>query len=160
MKLLPQILVLATAFLFGCEKAAVEPAEEKLFLHWFTLGQKEELVSLRSAEIEMGEEIDSDGLTGRVIRDWKGIHATLRGHHGLSTGDFRNYVEPEEIFGPAAYHYSGVIHTTYFVVSANPEVEPFYDRLIERRNTPFVLDSDSFEIDLNLTLFADPEPEP
>lgn len=122
------------------------------------MGSEQEFIPLQSTELHLGEQIESKDLNGRIIRDSRGIHATLRGHYGLSTGGFRNYVEPEKIFGPAAYAYSAVVHTTYFVVSSRPDAMVFYKQLRQRKPVE-PNDQSSFEIDLNVPLFVAPEPE-
>ena len=113
---------------------------------------------MQSSEVRLGEEFDSGCLKGELLRDSRGLHATLEGSYGPSVGEFRNYVEPDEIYGPTVYSHSGVIHATYFVVSSSPDPKPFYNEL--RQEKPAELSDDgSFAIDLDLPLFVDPEPE-
>ena len=153
------LFALAALLTSSCDQSPTAAAGDELYLHWFTIGSEQEFILLNSSEVRLGEEIDSESLKGKVLRDSKGLHATLQGSYALSVGDFRNYVEPDEIFGPAVYNFSGgTIHTTYFVVSSNLDPKPFYDEL--RRGKPVELpDEDSFAIDFNIPLFADPEPE-
>ncbi len=152
------LFAFAVFFTSSCDRSQTAAAGDELYLHWFTIGSEQEFIPLQSSEVHLGEEIGSEGLKGKVLRDSRGLHATLEGHYGLSTGDFRNYVAPEEIFAPAAYSHSGVIHVTYFVVSSDPDPKPFYNEIIEGK-TVEPSDNDSFEIDLTLPLFVDPEPE-
>lgn len=158
MKLHLIISLLAVCFTSSCDRSSTDPNGTALHLHWFTIGSEQEFIPLQSSEILLGEDFDSGALKGKILKDSKGYHATLQGHHGLSTGDFRNYIEPDEIFGPSVYSYSGAIHATYFVVSSNPNLKNFYDELMKRRLVK-PDDNGSYEIDLNLSLFVDPEPE-
>jgi hypothetical protein len=152
------LITLSILLVLSCDRTPTDSAGDKLYLHWFAVGSEQEFIPLQSSEVHLGEQIKSEGLNGKILRDSRGLHATLEGHYGLSTGDFRNYVEPDEIFGPAAYSYSGVIHTTYFVVSSHPEAMAFYNELRQRKPVE-PSDDSSFEIDLDLPLFVDPEPE-
>ena len=152
------LFALAVLLTSSCDRSPTAAVGDKLYLHWFTVGSEQEFIPLQSSEVHLGEQINSEGLDGKILRDSRGLHATLRGHYGLSTGDFRNYVKPSEIFGPAVYSYSGVIHTTYFVVSSHPDAIVFYNELRQRKPVE-PSDDGSFEIDLNLPLFVDPKPE-
>lgn len=148
------VTVLVTA---SCEKPPEADREAELFLHWFAAGREQELISLWSDRIRLGERIESEGLEGVVIRDSRGLHATLEGSYGMSVGEFGNYIEEDEVFSPALYSFSGAIHVTYFVVSTHPDPAPFFQRRNEM-NLRGEQGEDPYAIDLDLPLFVDPEP--
>lgn len=158
MKSTPIVLALVGCFTSGCNKLGSPDPADPGHLHWFTLGTWQQLIPLQSSEINLGEKIDSERLTGKIIRDSKGLHATLEATHGLSVGSYRNYIKPDEIFAPALYSYSGSIHATYFVVSKNPDLKLLYQELQEQKPTAPAA-GNSFTIDLGIPLFVDPEPE-
>ncbi len=146
------------ALLFcGCKESPVTSGEKPLYLHWFTLDSDQKFIPLHSAVVRLGEEIDSDGLKGKIVKGSLGLHATLEGHYGLSTGKFRNYIELEGLFGPALYDYSGAIHVTSFVVSCKPDSRQFYAEHSRRRS--IVPSEEDYTIDLTIPLFAGPEPD-
>ena len=158
MKQFSILFALAAFLASGCDRSPAVTAQDKLYFHWFTIGSDQEFIPLESFEIHLGEEINLERLNGKVLRDSGGLHATIEGRYGLSVGNFRNYIEQDEIFGPAMYSYSGGIHATYFVVSANPDPKLLYQEIGQRK--PVISDDDdSYTIDLDLPLFVDPEPE-
>lgn len=156
----PHLILFALAVLLpsSCDRSPTAAVVDDLYLHWFTTGSEQEFIPLQSSKVRLGKEIDSGHLKGTVLRDSKGLHATLQGSYGPSDGEFRNYVEPDEIFGPTVYSYSGVIHLTYFVVSSNPDPKPFYN-MLRQADSVEPGDDGSFVIDLNVSLYVGPEPE-
>jgi len=152
------VFVLAAFLVSSCDNHPTGPREKELYLHWFTVGSEQEFIPLKSLAVDPGEEFDSPGLKGNVLRNSEGYHVTLRAHYGPSVGDFRNYIELDEVFGPSVYSYSGAIHSTYFVISSSLNPEPFYNELMEGKTGESGTNG-SYGIDLNLPLLVDPKPE-
>jgi hypothetical protein len=146
----------AIPWLSGCSESSVAEQEPPLFLHWFTRNSDQEYLLLQTMEIELGEEIATERLSGKILRDSRGLHATLEGSYETSVGYLRNYVELDERFAPAMYSYGFAIHGTYFVLSADPRLDLAAQK--KSLELPFTRGEDEdYTIDLNLSLFVDPE---
>jgi hypothetical protein len=150
-------LIMSAVFLACWWDAPISAAQEDpLYLHWFTFDEEQDFVPLQSIKIRLGERVDSAGLKGLVLKDAKGLHATLEGSYGLSVGDYGNYIQLDTIFSPVRYNYSGAIFVTFFAVSTTADADQFHSEFLEKqKNKPR---EDDYSIDLTIPLFVDSEP--